>query len=77
MDYHQTTNGQTERVNQTLEEYLYRFCNFEQDTWSVILLIAEYASNNSVSSANAMSPFYPNYVYHPRTHWQTEGEARN
>jgi hypothetical protein len=28
-------------------------------------------------SATAMSQFYANYGYHPRTNWQTEAEARN
>jgi hypothetical protein len=42
-----------------------------------MLPMAEYAYNNSVTSATAMSPFYANYGYHPRTNWQTEAEARN
>ena len=75
--YHPETDGQTERVNQTLEQYLRAFCNFEQDNWSEMLPMAEYAYNNSVTSATAMSPFYANYGYHPRTNWQTEAEARN
>jgi hypothetical protein len=75
--YHPETDRQTERVNQTLEQYLRAFCNFEQDNWSEMLPMAEYAYNNSVTSATAMSPFYANYGYHPRTNWQTEAEARN
>jgi hypothetical protein len=39
--------------------------------------MAEYAYNNSVTSATAMSPFYANYGYHTRTNWHTEAEARN
>jgi hypothetical protein len=65
--YHPDTDGQTESVNQTLEQYLRAFCNFEQDNWSEMLPIAEYAYNNSVTSATAMSPFYANYGYHPTT----------
>jgi hypothetical protein len=42
-----------------------------------MLLMAEYAYNNSVTSAPAISPFYANYGYHPRTNWQTEVEAQN
>jgi hypothetical protein len=62
---HPETDGQTERVNQTLEQYLRAFCNFEQDNWSKLLPIAEYAYHNSVTSAIVMSPFYANYGYHP------------
>jgi hypothetical protein len=42
-----------------------------------MLPIAEYADNHSVTSATAMSLFYANYGYYPRTNWQTEVEARN
>jgi hypothetical protein len=41
-----------------------------------MLPMAEYAYNNSVTSADAISPFYVNYRSHPRTNWQTEVEAR-
>jgi hypothetical protein len=39
--------------------------------------MAEYAYNNSVTSAIAIYPFYANYRYHPRTNWQTQAEAQN
>jgi hypothetical protein len=42
-----------------------------------MLLMAEFAYNNSVTLVTAMSPFYANYGYYPRTNWQTEAEARN
>jgi len=29
--YHLKGNGQTEHTNQTLEQYLYIYCNYEQD----------------------------------------------
>jgi hypothetical protein len=32
--YHLETDGQTERVNQTLKQYLRGFCNFDQEKWS-------------------------------------------
>jgi hypothetical protein len=47
------------------------------DNWSEMLPMAEYAYNNSVTLATAISPFYANYGYHPRTNWQTEAEAGN
>jgi hypothetical protein len=67
MAYHPETNGQTERVNQTLEQYICAFCNFEQDNGSKILPMAEYANNNLVTLATAIFPFYANYGNHPRT----------
>jgi hypothetical protein len=32
-EYHLEGNGQTERVNRTLEQYLRIYCNFQQDNW--------------------------------------------
>jgi hypothetical protein len=75
--YHLETDEETERVNQTLEQYLYEFCNFDQDNWREMLLMVEYAYNNSVTSPTAMTLFYTNYRYHPRPNWQTEVDARN
>jgi hypothetical protein len=73
--YHPETDGQTERVIQTLQWYIYAFSNFEQDNWSEIFPTAEYTYSNSVISATAMSPFYANYGYHSRPNWETEEEA--
>jgi hypothetical protein len=75
--YYPGTDGQTETVNQTLEQYPCAFCNFEQDNWSEMLWMAESSYNNSLTSATAISPFYANYGYHPTTNWQTEAVARN
>jgi hypothetical protein len=41
-----------------------------------MLLIAEYAFNNLITSATAMLPFYDNYRYYPRTNWEIEAEAQ-
>ncbi|HEX4372954.1 MAG TPA: hypothetical protein VHZ50_06595 [Puia sp.] len=37
--YHPQTNGQTERTNQTLEQYLRFYLNYDQDNWVKLLLI--------------------------------------
>ena len=64
--YHPESDGQTERVNQTLEQYLRIYCDFHQDDWSQLLPLAEFAYNNAMNSSTKMSPFYANYGYHPR-----------
>jgi transposase InsO family protein len=71
------TDGQTERVNQSIEHYLRSFCNYEQDNWSEMLPMSEYAFNNSVTTATGISPFYANYGFHPRTNWPVEAVAMN
>ena len=75
--FHPQTDGQTERVNQSIEPYLRTFCNYEQDNWSEMLPMGEYAYNNSVTTATGLSPFYANFGYHPRTSWPVELEAMN
>ena len=71
------TDGQTERINQTLEHYLRQYCNYEQNDWYEMLPLAEYSYNNSVTTATQMSPFYVNYCFHPRTTWPVEMESKN
>jgi len=75
--FHSQTDGQTERVNQTLECYLRNYCNYEQDNWEEMLPMAEYAYNNSLHSTVKITPFFANYGYHPRTNWPTAEPSRN
>jgi len=63
--FHPQTNGQTERLNQTIEAYLRAFVSKEQDDWVRLLPMAEFAYNNSTTTGNGMSPFYANYGFHP------------
>ena len=65
--FHPQTDGQTERLNQTIEAYLRNFVSHEQDDWVRLLPMAEFAYNNSVTMGNKVSPFYANYGFHPRT----------
>ena len=64
--FHPQTDGQTERMNQTLEAYLRIFCNYDQDDWFDLLPLAEFAYNNATQESTKMSPFYANYGLHPR-----------
>jgi hypothetical protein len=63
--YHPEGDGQTERVNQTLEQYIRCYCNYQQDNWSTLLPIAEFAYNNATNETTGTSPFFANKGYHP------------
>jgi len=65
--FHPQTDGQTERLNQTIEAYLRTFVGKEQDDWTQLLPMAEFAYNNSVTTGNGISPFFATYGFHPRT----------
>jgi len=62
--YHPEGDGQTEWVNQTLEQYLCAYCNYQQDNWSELLLLAKFAYNNASSETTGVSPFFANKGYH-------------
>lgn len=64
--YHPQTDGQTERVNQEIEQYLRLFVNHRQDDWSQWLSLAEFCYNDRIHSSTGYSPFYLNYGQHPR-----------
>ena len=63
---HPQTDGQTERMNQTLEQYLRSFVNHDQDNWSELLHFAEMAMNGAISSSTKRTPFEINYGFNPR-----------
>jgi len=63
--YHLEANGQAEWTNQTLEQYLCVYCNYQQDNWSELLPLAEFAYNNAPSATTSVSPFFANKGYHP------------
>ena len=63
--YHPEGDGQTERANQTLEQYVRIYCNYQQDNWSELLPLAEFAYNNAPSATTGVSPFFANKGYHP------------
>jgi hypothetical protein len=63
--YHPEGDGQTERLNQTLEQYLRVFSNYQQDNWSELLPLAEFAYNNTPGATTGVSPFFANKGYHP------------
>jgi hypothetical protein len=64
--FHPETDGQTERFNAVMEQYLRSYVNYLQDDWSAWLPLAEFAANNHSSEATGLSPFFALHGYHPR-----------
>ena len=59
--FHPQTDGQTERMNQGLEQYLRFFIEHRQKDWPEWLAAVEFAVNNKVHTATKVSPFMANY----------------
>ena len=57
--YHPQTDGQSERDNRTLEDYLRHYTSPRQDDWDDYLALAEFAINNSVNPSTGYTPFFP------------------
>jgi len=64
--FHPQTDGQTERVNQELEQYLRMFIDHRQEQWPEWLGTAEFAYNNKMHSSTKTPPFKANYGQDPR-----------
>ena len=63
--YHPEGDGQTENTNQTLEQYIWVYCNYQQDNWFRLLPLAEFTYNNAPSTTMTVTPFCTNKGYHP------------
>jgi len=77
MAYHLQTDGQTERTNQRLEQYLRMSVNHRQNNWSEWLATAEFAFNNKVHTATKISPFKVNYGREPRMGFDIRKKEKN
>ncbi|MBW0509609.1 hypothetical protein O181_049324 [Austropuccinia psidii MF-1] len=55
----------TERVNQILEQYLWRYFSYHKDDWHTWLPLAEFAYNNAEHSSTKQSPFFTIYGRNP------------
>lgn len=73
--FHPETDGQTERVNQSIEQHLRIYCDYSQDNWFDLLPFAEHAYNSTVHTSTGMSPFYANYGYNPRLSCSTSNSS--
>jgi hypothetical protein len=76
--YHPQTDGQTERINQILEDML-RACIIHYGaSWNKCLTLAEFSYNNSYQSSLQMAPFEALYGRRCRTplSWSETGERK-
>jgi transposase InsO family protein len=55
--YHPQTDGQSERTNQWLEQYLHIFVDHRQTTWRQWLPLAQYIHNAWPNSTTTKTPF--------------------
>jgi len=67
--FHPESDGQTEMVNQTLEQYLRSYCSYQQDDCVSRLPFTEHAYNTSMSESRKTSTFEINYGFSPQTKW--------
>jgi hypothetical protein len=67
--FHPLTDGQKERVNQVLEQYLSSYYSYQQDDWIDLLPQAEHVYNFTVTESTKMSLFKPNYELSLWTNW--------
>jgi hypothetical protein len=61
------TDGQTERANQEIEQYLRIFINYHQTDWSDWLAMAEFLYNDKVNALTKHTPFM---LMHERHSWK-------
>ena len=59
--YHPETDGQTERVNQIMEDMLRMYVMDRQNKWEEFLHLVEFAYNNGYHSSIGMAPFQALY----------------
>ena len=57
MAFRPQTDGQTERVNSVLQEYLRNYVNADQTDWADHISMAEFSYNNTKHSGTGFSPF--------------------
>ena len=64
--YHAQTDGQTEKVNHVIGNYLRAFSRHEPDNWDDLLPLGEFSYNSSVHASTGKTPFELDLGYTPR-----------
>ncbi|CAI7921697.1 unnamed protein product [Closterium sp. NIES-54] len=65
--YHPQTDGQTERLNQVVEQLLRTTCKDDVSHWDTQLPTLEFAYNNASHAATGKTPFFLCYGREPLT----------
>ncbi|MBW0536588.1 hypothetical protein O181_076303 [Austropuccinia psidii MF-1] len=63
--FHPETDGQTERVNWILEQYLQMYVSYCQHDWHILLPLDEFSYNNAENSSTKKSHFFTIYGRNP------------
>lgn len=75
--WHPQSDGQTERVNQELDQYLRVFINKRQNDWHDLLPLAEFQHNNHIHASTQYSPFLLDTGRHPRMGFEPRQRQSN
>jgi len=65
--FHRQKDGQTERINASMEQCLWVIVNHQQDDWMKWLPMAEFATHNGTSETNKCTSFFASQGVHCRT----------
>ena len=74
--FHPQTDGQMERINQELEQYLRMFIDYRQEQWPDWLGMAEFAYNNKAYLSTKTLLFKVNYEQDPRMGFEVRRKGK-
>ena len=72
--FYPQTDGQTEWINQELEQYLRLYVNHHQNDWVNWISLMEFAHNNRKHASTDFSPFFVNQGYHLNPYAASQSE---
>ena len=75
--FHPQSDGQTERINQTMEAYLRCYVNYKQDNWVALLPMAQFAFNSADAETTGISPFFANFGFNPTAYQHPSVDTTN
>ncbi|GAA5914826.1 hypothetical protein JCM5296_004024 [Sporobolomyces johnsonii] len=64
--FHPQTDGQTERVNQSIEQYLRIYSNYLQDDWDELLPLCQFTYNDARHASTKTTLHFAVFGQHPR-----------
>jgi predicted aspartyl protease len=74
--HHPQTDGQTEIVNQYLDQRLRPFVNYHQDNWSDLLPSMDWAQAILPHQSTGLSPYEVEFGHQPRYHWDWQQRSK-